>query len=169
MSTRNCLTIRMPHANSIISAHEIGCERTARHPKTARELYRHGQRPIGKPVGKKIYLHAEPHHEMRNQAWPLDTEQLHLLRDEFYQDKDAAMESDLYYWAFRAGQVTLANLYPTWERIIEPTEQEAAIMLELGFRHGHDWKTWIVSKPDKKSWTVGTSWKRPFRFLEHLR
>src|SRR6516162_1201084 len=120
MSMRSFLTIRMPHENSIISSHEIipdGCERAAPRPRTARELYRRGRRPIGKPVGKKIYLHAEPHHGMRNQAWPLDTEELHVLRDEFHQDKDAAIESDLYFRAFRAGQITLANLYPTWEKI----------------------------------------------------
>ena len=42
-------------------------------------------------------------------------------------------------------------------------------MLELGFRHGHDWKTWIIATPEKKTWTIGTSWKRPFQIKEHLR
>jgi hypothetical protein len=75
----------------------------------------------------------------------------------------------LYFQAFRAGQITVANLYASWEKVVEPTEQEAEIMLELGFRHGHDWKTWLVSTPEKKTFTIGTSWKRPFKIMEHLR
>jgi hypothetical protein len=106
---------------------------------------------------------------MRRQAWPLDGKELDDLRGLLQRDKGAGVESDLYCRAFRAGQVTVANLFASWEKIAEPTEQEAEIMLELGFRHGHDWKTWLVSTPNKKTFTVGTSWKRPFRFMEHLR
>jgi hypothetical protein len=106
---------------------------------------------------------------MRHQAWPLTEDQLHELGALLHQDKDAAIQSDLYALALAAGQITVANLYVCCERIVEPTEKEAEIMLELGFRHGHDWKTWIVSTPEKKTWTVGTSFKRPFRFMEHLR
>jgi hypothetical protein len=138
-------------------------------PKTARQLYRRGFRLVSKPVGKQPFLHAEPHHEMRRQAWPLDDQQLYELRALLQQDQAAAIQSDLYDQAFQAGQVTVANLYASWEKVVEPTEQEAEIMLELGFRHGHDWKTWIVSTPEKNTWTVGTSFKRPFRFMEHLR
>jgi hypothetical protein len=150
-----------------IPANQQGARRQA--PKTARQLYRRGFRPCGKPVGKQPFLHAEPHHEMRKQAWPLDEQQLHELGALLHQDKVAAIHSDLYAHALAAGQVTVANLYGSWEKIVEPTEREAEIMLELGFRHGHDWKTWIVSTPEKKTWTVGTSFKRPFRFREHLR
>jgi hypothetical protein len=138
-------------------------------PKTARQLYRRGFRPVGKPVGKQPFLHGQPHHEMRNQAWPLDEQQLHELGTLLQQNKEAAFQSDLYDQALRAGQITVANLYASWEKIVEPTEQEAEIMLELGFRCGHDFKTWIVSTLEKKTWTVGTSFKRPFRFMEHLR
>jgi hypothetical protein len=106
---------------------------------------------------------------MRRRAWPLSEDQLHELGALLQQNKAAAIQSDLYDQAFRAGQITVANLYGSWEKIAEPTEQEAEIMLELGFRHGHDFKTWIVSKPDKKTWTVGTSWKCPFKMKEHLR
>jgi hypothetical protein len=120
-------------------------------------------------VGKQLYFHAEPHHEMRNPAWPLNQQELEDLRGLFQKDRDAAIGSMLYYQALRAGQVTAANLYAAWEKIVEPSEQEAEIMLELGFRHGHDWKTWIVATLEKKTWTIGTSWKRPFRFMEHLR
>ncbi len=104
-----------------------------------------------------------------HQAWPLDEQQLHELGALIQKNKAAAVQSDLYDQAFRAGQVTVANLYGSSEKIVEPTEQEAEIMLELGFRHGHDLKTWIVSTPEKKTWTVGSSFKRPFRFMEHLR
>src|SRR5947209_5034036 len=138
-------------------------------PKTARHFYRHGFRPLGKPVGKQPFLHLEPHHEMRYQAWPLTEDQLHELGALLQANKNAAIQTDLYAQAFHAGQVTVANLYGSWEKIVEPTEKEAEIMLELGFRAGHDWKTWIVSRPDKKTWTVGTSFKRPFRIMEHLR
>jgi hypothetical protein len=120
-------------------------------------------------VGSKLYLHAEPHHEMRNPAWPLDAQELDDLRRLLHQDRAAAVDTLLYYQAFRAGQITFANLYACWEKIVEPTEQEAEIMLELGFRHGHDWKTWIISTPQKKTWTIGTSWKRPYKIKEHLR
>jgi hypothetical protein len=116
-------------------------------PKTRRHLYRRGLRPLGKSVGKHIYLHSDPHHDMRKQAWPLSEDQLHELGVLLQQNQNAAIESDLYLRAHRAGQITEANLYASWEKIIEPTEQEAEIMLELGFRHGHDWKTWLVSTP----------------------
>ena len=106
---------------------------------------------------------------MRHQAWPLDEQQLYDLGALLQKNKEAAILSDLYARALAAGQITVANLYASWEKVVEPTEQEAEIMLELGFRHGHDGKTWIVSTPDKKTWTVGTSFKRPFRFMEHLR
>ena len=106
---------------------------------------------------------------MRNQAWPLDERQVHELAALLQKNKEAAIHSDLYAHAVTAGQITVANLYGSWEKIVEPTEREAEIMLELCFRHGHDWKTWIVSKPDKKTYTIGTSFKRPFRFMEHLR
>jgi len=106
---------------------------------------------------------------MRNQAWPLTDQELDDLRGLLHQDKTAGIESDLHFRAHRAGQITVANLYASWEKIIEPTEQEAEIMLELGFRHGHDWKTWLVSTPEKKTYTIGTSWKRPFKIKEHLR
>ncbi len=88
-----------------------------------------------------------------------------------HEDKAAPLvQSVLFYFqAFRAGQITVANLYASWEKIEEPTEQEAEIMLELGFRHGHDFKTWIISTPEKRTWTIGTSWKRPYKFKEHLR
>jgi hypothetical protein len=152
---------------SIIYAHRS--QNSPQILKTARHLYRRGFRPVGKPVGKLPFLHLEPHHEMRQQAWPLDEHQLHELGALLQQNKDAAIQSELYDQAFRAGQVTVANLFASWEKIVKPTEQEAEIMLELGFRHGHDWKTWLVSTPEKKTFTVGTSWKRPFRFKEHLR
>src|SRR5262245_21301347 len=125
-------------------------------PKTRRHLYRRGFRPLGKPVGKQLYFHAEPHHEMRSPAWPLNQQELDDLRGLFQKDRDAAIGSMLYYQALRAGQVTAANLYASWEKIVEPTEQEAEIMLELGFRHGHDWKTWLIATPEKKTWTIGT-------------
>ena len=137
--------------------------------KTSRYLYRQGFRPLGKSVDKKIYLHAEPQHEMRNQAWPLNDQEVDDLRGLLYQDQTAAIESDLYFRAQRAGQITVANLYARWEKIVEPTEQEAEIMLELGFRQGHDGKTWIIATPEKKTWTIGTAWKRPFKIKEHLR
>lgn len=137
--------------------------------KTARQIYRQGCRPVGKPVGQRSFLHAEPHHEMRNQAWPLTEEELDELRGLLHEDEGAAVQSDLYFQAFRAGQITVANLYAAWEKIVEPTEQEAETMLELGFRHGHDPKTWIIATPAKKTWTIGTSWKRPFKIKEHLR
>ncbi len=138
-------------------------------PKTRRHLYRRGLRPLGKPVEKQPYLHAEPHHEIRNQAWPLNQQELDELRGLLHQDKTAAVESDLFFRAHRAGQMIVANLYASWEKIVEPTEREAEIMLELAFRHGHDWKTWLVSTPEKKTFTIGTSWKRPFKIKEHLR
>jgi hypothetical protein len=106
---------------------------------------------------------------MRNPAWPLNQQELDDLRGLLLKDRDAAIGSMLYFQAFRAGQITVANLYASWEKVVEPTEQEAEIMLELGFRHGHDWKTWIISTQAKKTWTIGTSWKRPFRIMEHLR
>ncbi len=106
---------------------------------------------------------------MRNQAWPLTDQELDDLRSLLHQDKTAAIESDLYLRAHRAGQITGANLYASWEKVVEPTEKEAEIMLELGFRHGHDWKTWLISTPEKKTYTIGTTWKRPFKFKEHLR
>jgi hypothetical protein len=152
---------------SIIYPHQS--RNTPEIPKAARQLYRRGFRPLGKPVGKQPFLHAEPHHDMRNQAWPLNEDQLHELGALLLQNKAAAIQSDLYDQALRAGQITLANLYGSWEKIIEPTEKEAEFMLELSFRHGHDFKTWIVSKPDKKTYTVGTSFKRPFSIMEHLR
>src|SRR5438105_443182 len=105
-------------------------------PKTARHLHRRGFRPLGKPVGKKPFLHAQPHHTMRHQSWPLTEDQFHELGALLQQDKTAAIQSDLYDQALRAGQVTVANLYGSWEKIIEPTENEAEFMLELSFRHG---------------------------------
>src|SRR5947209_15642735 len=158
---------------SIISTnHEIipaGCAQASRFPKTARQLYRQGFRPLGKPVGKQSFLHSDPHHDMRNQAWPLNTQELDTLVRLLHNDKHSAVESDLYFRALRAGQVTVANLYGSSEKIVEPTEQEAENMLELGFRQGHDFKTWIISTPEKKTYTIGTSWKRPFKIKEHLR
>ena len=154
----------------IATSHEIIRKESEKaHPRTARHLYRRGLRPRGKSVGKKIYLHVEPHHAMRHQAWPLGEKQLHELGALLNHDQDAAIHSDLYAHALKAGQVTVANLYGSWEKIVEPTEKEAEIMLELGFRHGHDWKTWIISTLEKKTWTIGTSWKRPFKIMEHLR
>jgi hypothetical protein len=138
-------------------------------PKTARHFYRRGFRPLGKPVGKLPFLHLEPHHDMRRQAWPLTELEVVELGALLEQNKAAAIQSDLYDQALRAGQITLANLYGSWEKIVEPTEKEAEIMLELGFRHGHDCKTWIIATPEKKTWTIGTSWKRPFKIMEHLR
>src|SRR5579883_1543965 len=89
-------------------------------PKTARQLYRRGFRPCGKPVGKQPFLHADPHHEMRHhQAWPLDEQQLHELGALIQKNKAAAVQSDLYDQAFRAGQVTVANLYGSSEKIVE--------------------------------------------------
>jgi hypothetical protein len=137
--------------------------------ETARHLFRRGNRPLGTPEGKKHFLHVTPHHEKRNQAWPLTEDQLDALRALLQQNQSAAICTDLYVHALDAGQITVANLYGSWEKIIEPTEKEAEIMLELSFRHGHEFMTWIVSKPDKKTYTVGTSFKRPFRIMEHLR
>ncbi len=116
-----------------------------------RYLYRRGFRRLGKSVDKKIYLHAEPHHEMRNQAWPLDDREVDDLHRLLHQDKTAAIESDLYFRAQRAGQITVANLHVLpGRRWPEPTEQEAETMLELGSRHGHDWKTWIIATPGEE-------------------
>ncbi len=106
---------------------------------------------------------------MRKQAWPLSEDQFLELGALLQKNKNAAICTDLYAQAVAAGQVTVANLYASWEKIVEPTEQEAEIMLELGFRHGHDFKTWLVSTPEKKTYTIGTSWKRPFKIMEHLR
>ena len=92
-------------------------------PKTARHLYRRGFRPLERPVGKQLYFHAEPHHEMRCPAWPLNQRELDDLRGLFQKDRDAAFESMLYYQAFRARQITAANLYASCEKIVEPTDQ----------------------------------------------
>lgn len=138
-------------------------------PRTRRQIYRDGCRPVGVPVGQRPYVHAEPHHGMRNQAWPLADEELDELRSLLHEDAGTAVQTDLYLRALRAGQITVANLYASCERIEEPTEKEAEIMLELSFRHGHDYKTWIVSTLAKKTFTVGTSFKRPYKFKEHLR
>jgi hypothetical protein len=40
-------------------------------------------------VGKQPFLHLKPHHAMRNQAWPLDEQQLHELGALLQQNKDA--------------------------------------------------------------------------------
>jgi hypothetical protein len=52
---------------------------------------------------------------MRHQAWPLDEQQLHELGTLLQQNKEAAFQSDLYDQAIRAGQITVANLYASWE------------------------------------------------------
>jgi hypothetical protein len=106
---------------------------------------------------------------MRHQAWPLSEDQLLELGALLQQDKAAAIQSDLYAQALQAGHITVANLYGSWEKIIEPTEKEAEIMLELTFRHGHHAKTWIARQPGKKTYTIGTSFPRRFSFMEHLR
>src|SRR5262249_14830260 len=68
-----------------------------------------------------------------------------------------------------AGQITYANLYAAGEPITDPTEKEAQEILEISFRYGHSRDTWIVCTPEKKTWTVGTSWKRPYKFTEHVK
>jgi hypothetical protein len=43
-------------------------------------------------VGKKPFLHDEPHHAMRNQAWPLDEQQLHKLGALLQKDQNTAIQ-----------------------------------------------------------------------------
>lgn len=136
---------------------------------TTNQWYRTGFRPLGKPTGQLIILHARPHHSMRQQFWPLEESELLDLKIRLRKDPEDFDTQELLWRAQRAGQVTAANLYADAEKIVTPTEKEAALMLELSFRHGHDRDTWIVSTPEKKTWTVGTTFLRPYRFLEHLR
>src|SRR5207248_5186633 len=87
-------------------------------PKTARHLYRRGLRPVGKRVGKQPFLHSEPHHNMRQQAWPLSEDQFLELGALLQKNKNAAICTDLYAQAVAAGQVIVANLYASWEKIV---------------------------------------------------
>jgi hypothetical protein len=138
-------------------------------PQTKRQLYRRNRRPLGEPVGQRVLLHEEPAHEKRRPGYRLDADEQNELRALFRADPAAALQSLLYYRAESAGQVTYANLYAASESIETPTEREAEEILEIGFRQGHSWDTWIVSTPEKKTWTVGTTWKRPYNFRDHLK
>src|SRR5690242_20553050 len=77
-------------------------------PQASRHLYRRGMRPLGTPVGKKHFLHVTPHHEKRNQAWPLTEDQLGELRALLQQNQSDAVCTDLYVHALDAGQITVA-------------------------------------------------------------
>jgi hypothetical protein len=131
--------------------------------ETRRQLYRRGRRPLGQPVGPRYHVSDEPRYQKRRPGMALGPAEVRELARLLDQDQDGARGTLLFLRADQAGQVTYSNLYAASEPIVEPTEKEAQDILEMSFRWGHSRNSWIICDQEKNTWTVGTTWKRPYK------